>query len=321
MTRKIITTIIAITLSLSSVAQLPNITFTPHWVPQAQFAGYYIALEKGFYKKEGINVKIVHPSASINASEMLANGEADVISSFLISAILMKSKGIDLVNIAQLSQNSALLFVTKKEKGIDKLSDLNNKRIGVWKSGFDEVGKSLMLSNNYAVNWISILSGINMFMVDGVDALTVMWYNEYNLITNSGINPDELNTFFFSDYGLNIPEDGLYCLNNTLNTRKTDLEKFVRASLKGWEYVSENKDEALDLVLKTMKKAHFPTNKAHQRWMLDKILELYEPGNKNVQKGELAEPDFHKSQSILIEGDYLKEKIPFSSFYKPVITF
>jgi NitT/TauT family transport system substrate-binding protein len=299
-------------------SQKPTITFTPHWLPQAQFAGYYMALEKGFYAEEGITVSIEHPSASINASERLVSGESDIISLFLISGMAAKNTGIDLVNVAQVSQNSALMFVTKKEKGITNLSGLNEKKIGVWKSGFDEVGKALISSNNYSVEWVPILSTINLFMNDGIDALTVMWYNEYYQIVNAGLNHDEINTFFFSDYGYNIPEDGLYCLNSTYIQRKGDIEKFVRATFRGWEYVENNRDESLEVILRWMKEAKIPTNISHQSWMLEKVLELLDPGNKNVKRGELAETDYHKAQSILIEGADYKKRIPFDDFYKPV---
>lgn len=319
MTRRALLLCIIMFSCFISSGQLPHLTFTPHWLPQAQFAGYYVALEKGFYKQEGIDVDIVHPSASVMATEKLVNNESDIISLFLITAIAVKSKGIDLVNISQLSQNSALLFVSKKEKGIDNLEKLNGKRIGIWESGFDEVPKALINSNNYSVTWVPILSSVNMFMIGGIDAMTVMWYNEYDQIINSGINPDELNTFFFSDYGYNIPEDGIYCLNKTYKNRKSDLEKFVRGTLRGWEYAKTHKEETLDLVLSLMKKEHIATNYAHQSWMLDKMLELIEPGTKNVEKGQLAEPDFHKTQNLLYQGNYIPKKNQFNEFYKPVL--
>ena len=291
----------------------------PHWLPQAQFAGYYIADKMGYYRSEGLNVEIIHPSASVNAIESLANGKSDIISLFLITAISSKNSGVDLVNIGQFSQNSALLFVAKKDRNINKLSDLNGKEIGVWSSGFDEVGKALIQSSNYKVSWIPILSTINLFMIGGIDAMTVMWFNEYNQLINSGLNEDELTTFFFSDFGYNIPEDGIYCLNKTLLNRKGDLEKFMRATLKGWEYAKEHRAETVDIVLEIMKKEHIPTNKTHQSWMLDKVLELIDPGTKNVSEGELSETDYQKAQNVLIDGGYTNKKIDFRDFYKPVL--
>lgn len=299
--------------------QLPKLTFSPHWLPQAQFAGYYVADKLGFYKEEGIDVEIKHPSASVNVVEMLKNGESEVISLFLTTAISYKNKGYDLVNICQTSQNSALLFVSKKERNYTSLADYNGKRIGVWKSGFDEVGKALIHSKNYEVDWIPINSTVNLFLFDGIDAMTVMWYNEYHQIINSGYNEDELNTLMFSDYGYNIPEDGIYCLNNTLSDRKDDLKKFIKASLRGWEYAKNHQDEAINIVLDIMKKNHVATNKSHQTWMLDKVLKLIEPGQKNIKVGELLESDYYKTQKILIDGGYINKSFQFNEFYKPLI--
>ncbi len=319
MTRKTVLICSILLLNIITYGQLPKITFTPHWLPQAQFAGYYVAQQKGFYVEEGIEVDIVHPSASVMANDRLITEESDVISLFLITALNEKHKGLDLVNIAQLSQNSALLTVAKKDKNINTLEDLSGKRIGIWESGFDEVPKTLIRANGLKVTWVPILSSVNMFMIDGVDAMTVMWYNELDQIVNSGFNPDELSTFFFSDYGYNIPEDGIYCLNKTLLQRKSDLQKFVKGTLRGWEYAKTHKEETLEIVLNLMRKEHIPTNLAHQSWMLDCVLELIEPGTKNIKMGEMFEPDYHKIQKILIEGNYMSKEIPFHQFYKPVL--
>jgi NitT/TauT family transport system substrate-binding protein len=309
--RKLFVSLIALSLVLQLFGQLHRLTFTPHWLPQAQFAGYYTALEKGFYKDEGLDVTIVHPSASVNAVEKLEKGESDIISLFLVTAISAKYKDIDIVNIAQLSQNSALLFVTRKDKNIRNLSDLNGKKIGVWYSGFDEVGKALAKANKLDVQWVPILSSINLFMVGGIDAMTVMWYNEYQQIINSGINHDELDKFFFSEYGFNVPEDGLYCLNSTYNLRKNDLEKFVKATLRGWDYARNNRVEAVELVMRIMKQENIPTNKTHQSWMLDKVLELMKPSSGEQHIGELSRTDFDKAQNILIDGGYIYKQIDF----------
>ncbi|MEL7589630.1 MAG: ABC transporter substrate-binding protein, partial [Prolixibacteraceae bacterium] len=297
---------------------MSSITYCPHWLPQAQFAGYYAAEEKGFYREAGLNLKIIHPSASVNAAEYLNNGDADIISLFLTTAFSHKKAGLDLVNIGQLSQNSALLFVSKKEKNINKFSDLNGKKIGIWRSGFDEVARTMIKSSNYKVQWVPILSTVNLFLTDYLDAMVVMWYNEYDQIIQAGFNEDELNIYFASDYGYNIPEDGLYCLNKTYVERKTDIEKFVRATFKGWEYVRKNREEAVEMVLKKMNEAHLATNKAHQTWMLNKVLEMMDPGKKNSEVGELTEPDFHKTQNMLFEGGYLDKRFSYEEFVKKV---
>ncbi len=299
-------------------AQIPKITFAPQWIPQAQFAGYYVAQEKGFYKEAGIEVEIVHPTANIQATALLSTGKADLISLFLITGMSAKNQGLDIVNIAQISQHSAILFVTKKSRGIDKLEKLDGKKIGIWKSGFDEVPKALMKQKNYNVEWVPILSTVNLFMMDGIDAMTVMSYNEYNNIINCGVNEDELNVFPVADYGYDVPEDGLYCLKSTYEKRRPELLKFFQATLKGWDYAAANKAIAIDMVIERMKQAHIPANRVHQEWMLDKVLEMIMISNREAKRGELIESDFLKAAGILENSTKNKSKYTFAEFYKPL---
>lgn len=291
----------------------------PQWLPQAQFAGYYMALQKGFYSELGLQVKIIHPNASRIATESLKNKEVDVISLFLVSALTAQDKGVPLVNVGQLSQNSALMIVAKKNKNFKSIKDLQNKRIGIWKSGFDEIPKALIAANRIKVTWVPILSSINMFIEDGIDAMTVMSYNEYDQIINAGFNPEELTIFKFSDLGFNIVEDGLYCLDSTRRMRPQDLGKFVQATLKGWAYAEQHREETIQVVLDWMKKEHVATNYAHQKWMLDQMCLLMKSPAKNIKNGQLSEADFNKAQTILFQSAVIKAKIPFVLFYKPVV--
>ena len=303
-------------------SQTEKLTFSPHWIPQAQFAGYYVALDQGFYKDAGLDVTILHPSAHISSFDYLKNGTADVVSSFLMNGLKQRAAGIPLVNFAQLSQHSALMMVSKKGSSINQLKDFNHKTMGIWSSDFDDIPIALMRENNYDIESVLVLSSINLFLVDGIDAITVMYYNEYDQIINSGINEDELNTFFFSDYGFDIPEDGLYCLEKTYLTKKEALLKFAEATLKGWEYASSHKEYTIDLVVEKMKEAHLPNNHAHQRWVLDKVLELMSPGNKNVKKGQLLDADYYRALDIVkatLKSDYDKSDLMLENFYKPLI--
>lgn len=319
-------------------SQQAKLTFAPQWMPQAQFAGYYIAQEMGFYKEAGIEVEFIHPSANIPATELLSSGKADVISLFLVTGMSSRSQGMDIVNICQLSQHSAIYIVTKRSSGIDKLEKLEGKKIGVWKSGFDEVPKAMMKEKRIGVEWIPILSSVNLFMLDGIDAMTVMSYNEYNNIINCGINEDELNVFPISQYGYDIPEDGLYCLNSTYETKREDLKNFITATLKGWDYAAANKAAAIDIVLSRMKSAHIPANRVHQEWMLDRVLEMMMVSandvkgngarnrsvqnssfqNKRVRKGELLESDFDQTAKIIKSISEKRVSFAFDEFYKPL---
>lgn len=309
---------VLLVLSLINPVQTQNmkLTFSPHWIPQAQFAGFYVALDKGFYKDAGLDVKIIHTSADVSSLDLLKKGKADIVSSFLMDGIKLRVSGLPLVNIAQLSQHSALMMVTKKKSGLDTIEKLRGKKLGIWSSGFDDIPFAFMREKKINMQVVRIHSTINLFLMDGIDAMTVMNYNEYDQIINSGINEDELNTFFFADYGYDIPEDGLYCLQSTYNDKKEALNKFKQATLKGWEYAAENKEYTIDLVVAEMKKAHLPNNKAHQRWMLDRMLELITPGEKKVKRGELLESDFkHAFDIIKLNSEKKIDDLKMEEFY------
>ncbi|MEA4982880.1 MAG: ABC transporter substrate-binding protein [Paludibacter sp.] len=309
---------VLLVLSLINPVQTQNmkLTFSPHWIPQAQFAGFYVALDKGFYKDAGLDVKIIHTSADVSSLDLLKKGKADIVSSFLMDGIKLRVSGLPLVNIAQLSQHSALMMVTKKKSGLDTIEKLRGKKLGIWSSGFDDIPFAFMREKKINMQVVRIHSTINLFLMDGIDAMTVMNYNEYDQIINSGINEDELNTFFFADYGYDIPEDGLYCLQSTYNDKKEALNKFKQATLKGWEYAAENKEYTIDLVVAEMNKAHLPNNKAHQRWMLDRMLELITPGEKKVKRGELLESDFkHAFDIIKLNSEKKIDDLKMEEFY------
>ncbi|MFH2142186.1 MAG: ABC transporter substrate-binding protein [Bacteroidota bacterium] len=300
-------------------AQKNKLVFATQWLPQAQFAGYYVARDQGFYEEAGIDIEIISPSSTISSMEILTSEKADIVSGFLVSAIEARGKGFDLVNIAQLSQHSSIMFVSKKSSGINTLNDFNGKKIGIWKSDYMEVPMSLITEKKLNVEWVPILSSVNLFLMGGIDLMTVLSYNEYDLIYLSGVNKDELNTFFMSDYGYDVPEDGLYAMQNTVEKRKNDLRAFVNASLKGWEYAANNKEYTIELVVKLMREAHIPSCITHQRWMLDKVLDLQYIKSDSVIKTQLHPDDFNKAISIMQKNDNSKYSFEYEDFFQPVL--
>lgn len=298
-------------------AQSEKIVFSPHWIPQAQFAGYYVAQDRGFYKDAGLDVEIIHPNSEISSLEFLKNGKAHIVSSFLMDALKLRLKGLSILNIGQLSQHSALMMVTKKKSGIATIEQLQGKKIGIWSSGFNDILNAFMKENKIEMELVPILNTINLFLMDGIDILTVTNYNEYDQIINSGVNEDELYKFYFANYGYDIPEDGLYCLEETYKNRKESLKKFLKATLKGWEYAQENKEYTINLVVEKMKLAHLPNNKHHQRWMLDRMLELISPDYKEVEKGELLHYDFERALELIkINTGNKNIELTIEEFYK-----
>lgn len=250
-------------------AEAQRIVFTPQWLPQAQFAGYYIAQEKGFYIEEGLDVEFNHPSASYPAFDRMIDGNSHIITMQLPQAMSAIDKGFPLVNILQTSQHNSLLIVPRNNK-IKQLEDLRNKRVGIWKAGFGESALALDKQHNLNIEWIQHLQGINLLISGAIDATLAMKYNEYWLIMASGIHPEHV--FKMSDYGLDIPGDGLYVSRNFYDAHPEIVAAFARASKRGWEWAMEHPEETLSIVIKVMKEANVTTNIHHQRWMLKEVL-------------------------------------------------
>lgn len=302
---------------LAHAETIQNASFVPQWSPQAQFAGYYVAYEKGIYKQHGINLNIFAGGPSIIPLKMLEESQADFCTAWLSTAIQKRSQGLKLVNIAQIVQRSALMLVAKKDKGIAKPEDFNGKRIGLWRDDFRLQPMAFFKKFNLNVTIIPQSNSINLFLRDGVDVASAMWYNEYHTILSSGINSDELTSFFFYEHGLNFPEDGIYALEETFNKHPGLVCSFVKASIEGWLYTFKHPEEALDIVLKYMKMANVPANRVHQRWMLMRMKDLILPEDgKDIAIGTLDKEDYLRVSQELRRNGSIGAIPDFTLFYK-----
>ncbi len=296
--------------------KLQKITFVPMWFPQPQFAGYYMAKEKGIYEKYGLDVNIINGGYSKNVFSMLKNSEVDLGILYLSGAIKQRANGNKLVNIAQLFQHSEILFVSKKTSGINSLKDFNGKKIAIWRTILTELTEGFLKKHNIVAEVIKINGGVNIFLKDAVDICAVMNYNEYNSLINYGLNPDELDVFPFKDYGMDFPEDGIYCMEKAFNENPTLYKNFVAASLEGWKYALSNSDEALMVLQKYQKIAKVQISKTHAEWMLKSMKYLVLPNDKNVNIGSLLETDFNNTVDFLFENQIIGNRPSFTDFYK-----
>lgn len=177
--------------------KLKPVTLLPQWVPQAQFAGYYMALEKGFYRSRGIDLTIIDGGPKRPAGNFLTEKHADFVTLWLSTALQMWDQGARVVNIGQTSQRSALMMVALKKSGILHPADMNKKRVGLWGEIFRIQPEAFFRQYTLDVTIVPQSYSIHLFLRGGVDVASCMWYNEYHTILNSGINPDELTPFFF----------------------------------------------------------------------------------------------------------------------------
>jgi len=287
--------------------ELKKISFIPQWSPQAQFAGYYAAYEQGIYKKHGLDVTIILGGAHKTSSEILEKGEADIATMWLSTAIQKRSRKVMLVNIGQIIQRSSLMLIAKKSSGIKKPVDLNGKKVGLWGGDFRIQPEAFFKKLNISVTVVPQSYSVNLFLRDGVQAASAMWYNEYHTILNAGINADELTTFFYSDYGLNFPEDGLYIMEDVLKKDPAAACAFVQASMEGWKYAFDHPEEAVNIVLKYMFAANVPANRVHQKWMLARMKDIMDPPGVDGAAGALHKNDYDRVARELKEGGHLRD--------------
>lgn len=296
---------------------LRPVRFLPYWVVNAQFAGYYVALEKGMYEKYGIRMEIIPFKPFLTSPDMVTTGEADFMALWLVNAIELKANGTDIVNIIQPSSRSSAMLITKKKSGIDSVEKMEGKRAGTW-SGFEMQPRAFFSKYNVNVELVSIGSTNNLFLMDGIDITMANWFDEYHSIINSGYDPDELNVFFFADYGLNFLEDGIYCLSEKREKEPELCRDFVAATLEGWKYAFAHRDEAVDIVVEYARREKLPVNRIHQGWMLDRYRDLYLPAGAEGFKKDLSPVDYRFAGEILLKNGLISEIPAYDQFFRPV---
>jgi NitT/TauT family transport system substrate-binding protein len=264
----------------------------PLWSPQAQFAGYYVALDKGIYARHGIDMTILKGGPGISPAQSLQNGTADFAVLWLSTALEQRDAGTRLVNVAQIIQRSSLMLIARKSSGIRTPADMQGRKVGLWGGDLALPTRSFFRKYGLHVREIPQSYTVNLFLRGGIDVASAMWYNEYHTILNSGINPEELQLFFLNEHGITFPEDGLYTLEDTYRADPARADAFAKASLEGWRYAFDHPEETLDIVIRHMMEAKIPANRAHQKWMLERMRDLILPQEKNGEMGRLKPADY-----------------------------
>ena len=292
--------------SFSGYAQ--KITFSPQWSAQSQFAGYYASLEKGFYDEVGLDVSIVHPSNSYSSINMLKDGTTDFITCELIQAMMASDKGIRLVNLLQTTQHTTLVLISH-EKNISKMSDLAGRKIGTWKVGFSEIPYIIDKEHKLGVEWVKFINPLNIYISRAIDATLGKSYNEGILFSMSGITPGSI--LRFSEMGYDYPEDGLYVSEAFFKKNPDVCRKFAEASRKGWEWVRNNRKEAVDIVMKYVKEANVSTNIYVQKWMLEEVLEMQEDEKGEAPSYQLNANAFYWLNDVLLKHGYISKPVEY----------
>ena len=252
-------------------AQDETLVFTPQWTAQAQFAGYYVAEAKGFYRQAGVKVKIEHPSATQPAMSGLRKNECQATTLQLCQALEIIDEGIPLVNILQTSMNNAMVIVSARGK--DPLTQKGAK-VGIWSVGFGQLAICMSIMDHLNYEFIRFAQNVNLFVSGALDATLAMSYNEYYQLIQAGIKVTDKNVYRFCDHGYNVQEDGVYMRRDYYEKHREQAHKFAQASRKGWEWAAQHPEETLDIVMQYVDRENIATNRIMQRLMLKEVLRL-----------------------------------------------
>ena len=304
--KKIMMTLMAGGMSMTAMTAMAadDLTLQLQWVTQAQFAGYYVAKDKGFYDEENLNVTIKPGGPDIAPPQVLAGGGADAMLNWMPSALAAREKGVPVVNIAQPFKTSGLMLTCWKDTGITSPEDFKGKTIGVWFFGNEYPFLSWMsqlgISTDGGPEGVTVLKqGFNVdpLLQKQADCISTMTYNEYWQVIDAGVSEDQLVTFKYEEQGVATLEDGIYVLEDSLkdDVMVDKLTRFVRASMKGWKYAEANPDEAAEIVIEN--DASGAQNIDQQKRMMGEIAKLTAGSN-----GTLDPADYDRTVATLLGG-------------------
>jgi NitT/TauT family transport system substrate-binding protein len=275
-----------------------------HWQPQAQFAGFYLADSKGFYREAGLDLTILHGGTDSVPADRLSSGEAHFATMFLATALERRAAGIPLVNVCQLIQRSSLLLLTRKKDRIDDIADLDGRRVAVWANEFQLQPWALFRQHNINPSLVPFSGSMELFLKEAVSATLAMWYNEYHTVLAAGYREEELQPFFFKDTAFDFPEDGIYCLAETVENYPETVAAVAAATLRGWRYAFTHEEEALAITEARMRAANLPFSLTHQRWMLRTIKSLMMPPDGTEALGHLSRRSFEPVGAALLQAGF-----------------
>ncbi|MEQ2528238.1 myristoyl transferase [Robertmurraya yapensis] len=288
------------------------------WVPQAQFAGYFVALENGYFEDEGLDVTIVPGGPDIVPEQQVANGAAEIGIGWVASLLPHQEQGLPLVEIAQIYQKSGLLLVSKKDAGINSPADLAGKNIGNWMGGnefeilalFDKYG----LDQNKDLSFVKQGFTMDQFLAGEIDAASAMTYNEYHVVLEQGVPESDLSVIDMNEEGVAMLEDNLFANKEWLEDNKEVAAKFIRASIKGWQKAIEDPEAAVDAVMKEAEEGS--STREHQLTMMEEVAKLVVPegfDSKNI--GKIDDEMFKQTADIAHKFGVIKEPVNLDEAY------
>ncbi|MCG8643066.1 MAG: methyl-accepting chemotaxis protein [Desulfobacterales bacterium] len=283
------------------------------WYPQAQFAGFYVALEKGYYKDAGLKVELVDGGPETNPILNLIKGELDFVTSWLSSALTIIDRGAEISLLSQIFQKSGLTLVSLKETGIRTIADLKQKTIGSWGGIFEYPIQAMNLEHDLDMEIRDAGAGFDLITKGELDVIAIMNYNELLSITDNGVSNHALSVIRMSDVGYNFPEDGLFTSNALLSADTEACRQFNLASVRGWKDAGKDKASALEYTMQHHKRSPFQTSRSIQKRMLDEVCRLTE--SQSTALGQMPADGFKRTQEALKRIGMIQKTVGMSSSY------
>ena len=298
---------LAMTLMAGTALAADKVVLQLKWVTQSQFAGYYVAKDKGFYEAEGLDVEIKPGGPDIAPEQVIAGGGADVIVDWAGGALAAREKGVGLVNIAQPFAKAGMEMVCPKDGPVQTEADFKGKTLGVWFFGneypFYAWMNKLGLSTDGGADGVNVLKqsfDVQPLIQKQADCISVMTYNEYWQLMDAGYKPEDLIVFNYAAMDNDLMEDGLYAMEDKLADPafKERMVKFVRASMKGWAYAKDNPDEAAGIVLD-----NGGQDENHQKRMMGEVAKLLGDAS-----GKLDMALYERTEKALLDQKIIAKK-------------
>ena len=307
-TKYVFLTLIFTLLALTGRAQNDVIVFTPQWTAQAQFAGYYVAEAKGFFREAGVKVRIVHPSATQPAMSRLRNNQCQATTLQLCQAMEIVDEGMSLVNILQTSMNNGMVIVSSRGK--DPMTQ-KGAHVGIWSVGFGQLAICMSIKEGLDYEWVRFAQNVNLFVAGALDATLAMSYNEYYQLVQAGIEMTDKNVYRFCDHGYNVQEDGVYMTRDYYEKHRAQSRKFAQACRKGWEWAAAHPEETLDIVMQYVQRDRIATNRVMQRLMLREVLRLQVDRESKKREFRLRPDMVQRASRLMLENHMLEHEVTY----------
>ena len=225
------------------------------------------------------------------------------------------NEDIPLINVMQTLQNNTQMIVSHTP--LKSIQDLKGKKVGCWKAGFSELAYIMDKQLNVGIEWVPFISHVNLYISKAIDATMAQSYNEFFQLKLAGQQFNDNQLIYLADIGMNIPEDGVYVTADYYKKHRKDVDKFVEASKKGWEWAAQHPQETLDIVMKACKKYNINTNLPAQRWMLEQITKQL-VNRKTGTRTYLLEPQaLDLANRLMFDNGFIQKKISYQKITEP----